>query len=274
MIDAAFADAVRELLSALASGGEPSLPAGGGMTRVFRETGATSPRAAVEALVDRWFRAPPALAGVDLSEPLLNRPALGESEKLHAALREHVVGQRRWQELSHNESTFYRYRRAAISAFAERLWSEIVDRPLQANRPLPEYGRFIGRQQEVATLLRWLGEPGGTTVGVEGPGGSGKTALLHAVVDACEAAGRCWQPVLLSTANGAPMVPMFDAFVWVACADGSGLATLLEAVARTRSTIRVCWRGRSRTAARPCATCSADGPCSCWSTTSIAGTRR
>ena len=199
---------------------------------MFRETGATSPRAAVEALVDRWFRAPPALAGVDLSEPLLNRPALGESEKLHAALRDHVVGQRRWQELSHNESTFYRYRRAAINAFAERLWSEIVDRPLQANRPLPEYGRFIGRQQEVATLLRWLGEPGGTTVGVEGPGGSGKTALLHAVVDACEAAGRCWQPVYVPGAS--PLtVPLFDAFVWVACADGSGLATLLEAVART-----------------------------------------
>lgn len=231
-MDTAFADAVRELLSALASGGEPSLPAGGGMTRVFRETGATAPRAAVEALVDRWFRAPPALAGVDLSEPLLNRPALGESEKLHAALREHVVGQRRWQELSHNESTFYRYRRAAINAFAERLWSEIVDRPMQANRPLPEYGRFIGRQQEVATLLRWLGEPGGTTVGVEGPGGSGKTALLHAVVDACEAAGRCWQPVQVPGAS--PLtVPLFDAFVWVACTDGSGLAALLEAVART-----------------------------------------
>ena len=101
-MDAGFADAVRELLSALASGGEPSLPAGGGLTRVFRETGATSPRAAVEALVDRWFRAAPAQAGVDLAEPPLNRSALGESEKLHAALRDHVVGQRRWQELSHN----------------------------------------------------------------------------------------------------------------------------------------------------------------------------
>src|SRR6202158_2061253 len=93
-MDSAFADAVRELLSTLASGGEPSLPASGGLTRVFRETGATSPRAAVEALVDRWFRAAPAQAGVDLPEPPLNRPALGESEKLHAALRDHVVGQR------------------------------------------------------------------------------------------------------------------------------------------------------------------------------------
>src|SRR5258705_498500 len=81
---------------------------------LFRETGETSPRGAVEALVDRWFRAAPIQSGVDLPEPLLNRPALGESEKLHAALRDHVVGQRRWQELSNNESTFYRYRRAAI----------------------------------------------------------------------------------------------------------------------------------------------------------------
>src|ERR1700687_3432239 len=134
-MDAAFADSVRELLSALASGGEPSLPAGGGMTRVFRETGAITPRAAVEALGDRWFRAAPSHAVFDQLDPPLNRPDLGESEKLHAVLREHVVGQRRWQELSNNESTFYRYRRAAIGAFGERVWAEIVERPLQSNRP-------------------------------------------------------------------------------------------------------------------------------------------
>jgi tetratricopeptide (TPR) repeat protein len=237
-MDGAFAEAVRDLLTALAAGGEPSLPAGGGMTRIFRETGATTPRAAVEALGDRWFRAAPAQTALDPGEPPLNRPELGESEKLHVVLREHVVGQRRWQELSSNESTFYRYRRAAIGAFGERVWAEIVERPLQSNRPLPEYRRFIGRQQEVAILLRWLGEPGGTTVGVEGPGGSGKTALLHAVVDACEAAGRSWQPMFLPGGVDQPtrdlqLVPLFDAFVWVACAEGSGLATLLEAVART-----------------------------------------
>src|SRR5438874_3628440 len=224
-MDAAFAHAVRELLAALASGSEPTLPVGGGLTRVLRETGAITPRRAVEVLVDRWFRAAPAHIALDQVEPPLNRPELGESEKLHATLREHVVGQRRWQELSSNESTFYRYRRAAIGAFGEHLWAEIVERPLPSNRPLPEYVRFIGREHEVATLLRWLGEPGGTIVGVEGPGGSGKTALLHAVADACEAAGRCWQPVAAT--------PVFDAFVWVACSDGSGIGTLLEAVART-----------------------------------------
>jgi len=222
-MDALFAETVRELLAALASGGEPSLPAGGGMARVFRETGTATPRQAVQVLVDRWFRAAPAHTVED--EPPLNRPELGESEKLHATLREHIVGERRWQELSSNESTFYRYRRAAISAFGDHLWAEIVERPLPSNRPLPEYVRFIGRQHEVATLLRWLGEPGGTIVGVEGPGGSGKTALLHAVADACEAAGRSWQP--------RPATPLFDAFVWVACGDGSGIGTLLEAVART-----------------------------------------
>src|SRR3989442_1872038 len=224
-MDAAFAHAVRELLAALASGSEPTLPVGGALTRVMRETGAISPRAAVELLIERWFRAPPAHLLPDPPAPLLNRPELSESEKLHATLREHVIGQRRWQELSSNESTFYRYRRAAITAFAERLWAEIVDRPLPSNRPLPEYVRFIGRQQEVAMLLRWLGEPGGTVVGVEGPGGSGQTALLHALAHACRAATRCWYPVV---DGGEHALPLFDAFVWVACGEGSGLATVLE----------------------------------------------
>src|SRR5579859_3490231 len=217
-MDGGFADGVRELLAALASGGEPSLPASGGMARALRETGTTTPRAAVDVLIDRWFRAAPAHVLQDVGEPLLNRPELGESEKLHATLHEHVVGQRRWQELSSNESTFYRYRRAAVGAFSEHLWAEIVERPLPSNRPLPEYVRFIGREHEVATLLRWLGEPGGTIVGVEGPGGSGKTALLHAVADASEAASRSWQ--------ARPPTPLFDAFVWVACSDGSGIGTL------------------------------------------------
>src|SRR6185436_2692349 len=86
------------------------------------------------------------------------------------------------------------------------------------------------REAEVATLLRWLSEPGGTIAGVEGPGGSGKTALLHAVADACEHAARFWLPT--SVASGID-VPLFDALIWVACSDGSGLATLFEAVART-----------------------------------------
>src|SRR5258708_15422160 len=101
-MDGAFADAVRELLAGLASGGEPSLPTGGGMARVFRETGTTTPRQAVEVLVDRWFRAAPAHAVLEPAEPPLNCPDLGESEKLHATLRGHVVGQRRSQELSNN----------------------------------------------------------------------------------------------------------------------------------------------------------------------------
>src|SRR5205823_7370351 len=46
----------------------------------------------------------------------------------------------------------------------------------------------------------------------------------------CEAAGRNWRPV---HADHHHTIPLFDAFVWVACTDGSGLATLLEAVART-----------------------------------------
>ncbi len=223
-VDTAFADSVRELLMSLAAGDAAPSP-GGGVLRVFRETGAGTSRDAVAALADRWFRAVPPHVRQEVDEPLLNRPDLGESEKLHVTLSEHVVGQRRWQELSSNESTFYRYRRAAIAAFAERLWSDVVERRLPSNRPLPEYVRFVGRERELGVLLRWLGEPGGPVVGVEGPGGSGKTALLHAVADCCEAAARSWQP------NGD--VPLYDALVWVTCSEGSGLATLLEAVART-----------------------------------------
>src|SRR5262249_52592403 len=112
----------------------------------------------------------------------------------------------------------------------EHMWAEIVGRGVPSNRPLPEYQRFIGRERELATLLRWLDEPGGTVVGIEGPGGSGKTALLDAVANAIEAAGRSWQPI---AADAQHAVPLFDAFVWAACGDGSGLITVLEAVART-----------------------------------------
>jgi tetratricopeptide (TPR) repeat protein len=229
-MDAAFSDAIRDLLSALASGSEPPLPTSGGLGRVLRETGSTTSRAAVGVLADRWFRSPPV---AETPDPVLNRAELSEDEKVHAALREHVVGKRRWQELSSNESTFYRYRRTATAAFSERLWSEIVDRPVPSNRPLPEYQRFIGRERERATLLRWLGEPGGTVVGIEGPGGSGKTALLHAVADSSEAAGRCWRAVFTDEPDERHPTPLYDGFVWVACTDGSGLATVLEAVART-----------------------------------------
>ena len=230
-MDAAFSQSVRELLSALAAGGHPSLPGSGGLARVFRETGAPTVRGAVSALTARWFRAAPDHAvGLTNADPVLNRPDLSESEKLYATLREHIVGQRRWQELSYNESTFYRYRRLAMSAFGARLWAEIVDRPLPTNRPLPEYVRFIGRQVELTTLLRWLGEHGGPVVGVEGPGGSGKTALLHAVADVCDAAARCWRPTPLDSGGS---LPLFDAIVWVARSEGTDLAALLEAVART-----------------------------------------
>jgi tetratricopeptide (TPR) repeat protein len=232
-VDAAFAEAVRELVMTLAVGGEPSVPAAGGLARVLRETGAPTARGAVESLADRWFRAVPPQMLLDIDVPLLNRPDLGDSEKLHLTLTEHVVGQRRWQELSSNESTFYRYRRAAIAALTERLWSDVAERRMPSNRPRPEYARFIGRQAEVATLLRWLDEPGGAVVGVEGPGGSGKTALLHAVADACETAARSWLPRIVPGDGASQFVPLFDAIVWVACSDGSGLATLFEAVART-----------------------------------------
>src|ERR1043166_4869868 len=141
-MDPAYAKTVRELLAALAAGAEPPVPQGGGLMRVFKETGATSSRGAVGLLADRWFRSAPQSAHNHAELPL-NRSELGESEKLHATLSGHIVGQCRWQELSSNESTFYRYRRQAITAFSERLWSEIVDQPRASNPPLPAYQPFI-----------------------------------------------------------------------------------------------------------------------------------
>lgn len=227
-MDHAFVQAVSDLLGSLASGGTPTPPTGGGLARVLREASPQGARAAVGALVDRWFRAPPAGALHDPESPLLNRPDLGDSEKLHAVLHEHVVLQRRWQELSSNESTFYRYRRAAFASLSERLWEAIVERPIATNRPRPEYARFVGRQREVAILLRLLGEPGGAVVGVEGPGGSGKTALLHAIADACAAAARAWAPPSVGDT-----LPIFDAIVWVGRSVGLDLAAVLDTVART-----------------------------------------
>ncbi len=99
-MDPDFAASVRDLLGSLASGGEPPVPSGGGLGRVLRETGTTTSRGAVNALVDRWFRAPPP-NGVE--ELALNRADLNDDEKLHVTLREHVIAKRRWQELSSNE---------------------------------------------------------------------------------------------------------------------------------------------------------------------------
>lgn len=236
-----FAETVRELLTALATGAEPTVAAGGGLDRTLRQATPNGPREAIGVLADRWFRAVPTEEIESPDAPLLNRPDIGEAEKLHAVLREHVVAQRRWQELCSNESTFYRYRRAATAAFAERLWSTVADRPLPSNRPRPEYVRFVGRRDEVAALLRLLAEGSSSVVGVEGPGGSGKTALLHAVADTCEAAARDWRPLRIGEGEGVP-VPVFDAVVWVALGalrqaqgerGGGDLASLLDSVART-----------------------------------------
>ena len=226
--------------------------------------------------VDRWFRAAPALAGVDLSEPPLNRPELGESEKLHATLREHVVGQRRWQELSSNESTFYRYRRAAIGAFGERLWAEIVDRPVQSNRPLPEYvplHRPPARGGDAAALAGRAGRDHRRRRRPGRLGQNGAAARRRRRLRGC-------RPIAGDPSQAAPVAgtarsrcrcstrscgsPAPTAAAWPRCSKRW----------RARSTIPACWRARSKTAARPCAICSADGRCCCWSTTSTAATRR
>lgn len=226
-MDPAFADAVRALLSTLAAGGAPVVARGGAFERVLHEASPGDPRAAVAALAERWFQAA-ASAEARTDEPILNRPDISEPEKLHAILHQHVVRLRRWQELSSNESTFYRYRRAAYAQFAERLWADMARQPFPTNRPRPDYGRLIGRQADVAGLLRALDDAGGAVVGIEGPGGSGKTALLHGVAEAIEAAVRAWRP-----ADADVAAPRFEGLVWIARAEGLDLPHLLDATART-----------------------------------------
>ncbi|HLH72293.1 MAG TPA: tetratricopeptide repeat protein, partial [Chloroflexota bacterium] len=151
--------------------------------------------------------------------------------KLAIVLIYHVSQRRPWTALSTNESTFYRYRRAAFAAFAERSWQEITQRAIPTNRPRPEYDRFVGRVAERAAIVRLLATGPGSVVAIEGPGGSGKTALAQAVVTLCLQATRTWKPITLESGVS---VPIFDAVVWVANRQGGlGLSGVLDVLART-----------------------------------------
>lgn len=224
-----FARTVRGLLEALEAGREPIEPLGGALGRVVSPPG-LSVRDTVVRLAERWFGSVSiSLDGRNL--PPLNDERLSDAEKIAAVLIYHVGQRRSWPALSTNESTFYRYRRAAFAAFVERCWAEISRRSIPTNRPRPEYERFVGRAAERAEIIRRLTSGPGSILGIEGPGGTGKTALAHAVVSLCLAAARDWRPVIL---DDDAIVPLFDAVVWVANRQGTlGLADLLDTVART-----------------------------------------
>jgi tetratricopeptide (TPR) repeat protein len=220
---------VRSLCEALAAGREPSLPAGGGLARLLHEAG-PSVREAVLHLAERWFGPTPELPIEETSPPLLNDERLDERAKLAALLVYHCGQHRTWMSLSTNESTFYRYRRAAFSALAERCCDEIRQRRIPTPLPGPDYDRFIGRNAERLELVRRLvGGPGGVT-GIEGPGGTGKTALALSVARLCLEAVSEWCPVVLDGVA----VPLFEAIVWAGSRqERLGLGDLLDLLART-----------------------------------------
>lgn len=224
-----FVQAIRSLLEGLEAGKEPMPPPGGGLARLLSPSGLTV-REAVIRLTEQWF-GPIGLSATTSAHALpLNDERLSDAEKLATILIQHVAQRRPWQSLSTNESTFYRYRRAAFAAFAERSWIEISRRSLPTNRPRPEYDRFVGRSAERSEIIRRLASGPGGVVGIEGPGGTGKTALAQAVVSLCLGAARSWRPMLLDERVS---VPLFDAVVWVANRQGSlTLGDLLDTVAR------------------------------------------
>jgi tetratricopeptide (TPR) repeat protein len=233
-IDPAFVHHLRGILEALAAGREPSMPAGA-LGHLLVCIGPT-PREAVARLAERWFGPPLRGAESERPVPILNDEKVGEAEKWSTILDSHLGGRRPWTALSTNESTFYRYRRAAFAEFIERCWTELTQRPIPTNRPRPEFDRYIGRQVERGAVLAALSSPSANVVGIEGAGGTGKTALAQVVVSQCLVAARQWQPVEWRPPEAAnPVrVPIFDAVVWIGNRQGGlDLGAFLDVVART-----------------------------------------
>jgi tetratricopeptide (TPR) repeat protein len=230
LVDPAFAQSVRGLLDALAAGREPAAVPGGGLGHLLAGA-APTPRDAIVRLAERWFGSPRLSPSDRGRPPILNDERVAEVEKLAAIVIGHIGQRRPWSALSTNESTFYRYRRAALTAFVERSWTETTQRPIVTNRPRPDFDRFVGRTAERAEIVERLSAGPGSVVGIEGPGGTGKTALAHAVVDVCLRAAQRWDPLLLESGV---LVPLFDAVIWVANRPaGLGLGDFLDILART-----------------------------------------
>jgi hypothetical protein len=229
-VDPSFAQSVRALLDSLAGGREPTIEPGGGFSHLLVGSG-DSARTGVVRLAERWFGPLRTPTSHDAGPPVLNADRTSDDERFAAILIYHVAQRRPWTALSTNESTFYRYRRAAFAAFAERAWLEITTRSVPTNRPRPDYERFVGRIAERAEVIRQLASGATSVVGIEGPGGSGKTALAQAVASACLNAAREWRRVEVTVGLS---IPLFDAVVWVANRQsGLNLSDFLDVLART-----------------------------------------
>jgi tetratricopeptide (TPR) repeat protein len=228
-IDPAFAHCVRSLLESLANGRELAVEPGG-LWHLLTGAGSTT-RLAVVRLAERWFGPPRAAIEGDSHLPILNDERASDDERLVAILVGHVAQRRPWTSLSTNESTFYRYRRAAFAEFSDRAWREITGRLIPTNRPRPDFERFVGRVAERTEVVRRLAVGVASVVSIEGPGGTGKTALAQAVVSTCLDAARQWNQVDVADGVG---VPLYDSVVWVANRQsGLNLSDFLDVLART-----------------------------------------
>jgi tetratricopeptide (TPR) repeat protein len=228
-VDSAYLQAIRSLLETVGAGREPANPPGGAFGHLIAGAGSTA-REAVGSLAERWFGAPRLDSTSIGRPPILNDERVAEVEKVAAVLIAHIGQRRPWTALSTNESTFYRYRRLAIAQFVERSWVEVTQRPIPTNRPRPDFERFVGRTAEQAEIIRWLAGGPGSVIGIEGPGGAGKTALAHAIVDVALAAAHRWDALTI----GGNAVPVFDAVVWIANRQtGLSLGDVLDVLART-----------------------------------------
>jgi tetratricopeptide (TPR) repeat protein len=228
-IDPAFAQCVRSLLEALANGREPAIEPGG-LWHLLNGAGSTA-RLAVAKLSERWFGPLRVPTESESRLPILNDERTSDDERLAAILVGHVAQRRPWTTFSTNESTFYRYRRAAFAEFSDRAWREITGRVIPTNRPRPDFERFVGRVAERAEIIRRLVDGGPSVVGIEGPGGTGKTALAQAVVSTCLEGARQWNRV--DVAAGVS-IPLFYAIAWVANRQsGLNLSDFLDVLART-----------------------------------------
>jgi hypothetical protein len=98
-----------------------------------------------------------------------------------------------------------------VSQLFEGSIDQVPLRSLRHNLPAPAFSQFVERTQPYSEIVEGLRQRSAVVV-VVGPGGMGKTSLVH------EIATRCVQQL--------PDLPQFDAVVWISDKDDPGSTTL------------------------------------------------
>src|SRR5205085_3440059 len=111
-----------------------------------------------------------------------SRPILEKVEILARIGREEAKLDREW-----GESLLTAAGHQDVAAIADRIWGGRVIHSIPYNLPPLKHTKLVGRDNEIAHLLRLLSyERGVHFIPVQGMGGVGKTALV------LEVAYRCW----------------------------------------------------------------------------------